>query len=381
MTLVGLALNATHARAAAGVADSTPCPLALDPGGDTDLPLAISLQQRTPEVGKAGRALSRQLPHLACFGILPRLGSNHVWTAGRHRISVERAVTLVAERLRPALSGAKAIGLTVPSYLNHGQAGQLLTLLGKSGLPAVGTATTPLALALALCTEQPVTGTVALIDADDHALTISVLGSDRDSVRVLDERSIPELSLRSWRETVLDGVADRCVLHSRRDPRDSATAEQLLYDQLDHAFAVCRQGGLVELDIQTASWFQNLILRPEEIEGWCADLVRVVLDTLDESLAAPAVPGPPQVYAVTAAAATLPGLALALYDQTNTHAPVTVLGADAAVLAAHDLAARWQSGELARGHHDTTLTFAPDSRLYQTMRPDTAQRRRRDTGR
>ena len=50
MTLIGMDLNATRARAVAGPRSQTLALLALD-GDRVEMPLALSLEERTPQVG------------------------------------------------------------------------------------------------------------------------------------------------------------------------------------------------------------------------------------------------------------------------------------------------------------------------------------------
>src|SRR5262249_25486930 len=96
-----------------------------------------------------------------------------------------------------------------------------------------------------------------------------------------------------------------CVRQSRRDPRDSAAAEQDLYDQLDGALDLCAGGQMADLVIQTPNWCQNLIWRPEEPALSCAALSAQALDDMRllEGRA-----GPPAHVVVTVSAARLPGL-------------------------------------------------------------------------
>src|SRR5205823_1071749 len=112
-----------------------------------------------------------------------------------------------------------------------------------------------------------------VVDADDYALTWSVVAVNAGQVRALSSQTSPHLGVRIWKERLLNAVADRCVRQSRRDPRDSAPAEQMLHDQLDTALDACRQGQLANLLIQGTSWCQNLILQPDEIVGCCAAFV------------------------------------------------------------------------------------------------------------
>src|SRR5262249_31707694 len=84
-TLIGLDLNATRARAVHGPAQTLPRLLPLAGTAD-DLPMVLSLQGRKAEVGQAGAALCRLLPHLTCLDFLANLGEPREWTAGRHRL-------------------------------------------------------------------------------------------------------------------------------------------------------------------------------------------------------------------------------------------------------------------------------------------------------
>ena len=62
-------------------------------------------------------------------------------------------------------------------------------------------------------------------------------------------------------------------MQSRRDPRDSGLAEQGLYEQLAMLFDAQAQDRLVQVAIQGKSWFQNLVVTPEETRAFCAPLV------------------------------------------------------------------------------------------------------------
>ena len=104
-SLVGLDLDARRARAAHGPAgDAAPRPLKLDPPHD-ELPMAVSLEKRTPEVGHAALALARKLPHLTAPAFLAALGQPRDWRAGRVRIDATGATMLAAERIRAAVAG------------------------------------------------------------------------------------------------------------------------------------------------------------------------------------------------------------------------------------------------------------------------------------
>jgi FHA domain-containing protein len=370
-SLIGLDLNAGRARAVAAAPGHITELLPL--AGEAELPLALSLEGRTPEVGGAGLAVARRAPHLACANFLPYLGNPREWAAGRHRLNAAQAVALVFDRLRPACGHAQMIGLAVPAYLSPEQVELLAQLAVRSRLRVGGWVAAPMAVTLAAYAEQPWEGPALVVDIDEHALTCAALTIDLSQARVCGTLSHPQLGMRAWKGRLLDGAADRCIRQCRRDPRDSAPAEQMLYDQLENAFDACRRGQIAELIVHMPQWGQNLMFRPDELIAACTPLLRQALApvrTLRDLLP----PGLTPTLLVTEAASRLPGLVAALEEASARKAPVPereadcedfgeglleldesdrgsvrVLSPDAAARAACDLAGRWQRGELARG--------------------------------
>jgi hypothetical protein len=382
--VIGLDCNASRVRAVSGPEGSPPRCLALD-GVHEDLPTAVSLEGRSPEVGRAGLVLARKSPHLACLDFLGHLGTPRQWHAGRHRLDAGQALAFVFQRLASVCQASQAIVLAVPAYLTTDQVHLLAALAHKARWPLAGTISAPLAAGLAAHAEHPYTGTAVVIDTDGHALTLTTLLAEAGQTHVRDTRILPHLNLRAWKDRLLAAVADRCIRQSRRDPRDSAVAEQALYDDLEGVFEACRQGRMIELVVQTPSWYQNLILQPEEVVQFCAPLIRPVEDALEAVRAATKPNEPPHVVLLTAAAGRLPGLAAALQDCLNDLAPrpnpisedfgahllddhesepplVTVLSADAAARAAHALAGRFLRGELT-GHQGSSAPIPPPQPL------------------
>lgn len=370
MNLAGLDLNATRVRAVSGPAQVAPRPVVLE-GNERDLPLAVSLEKRKPSVGKVGLQLCRRLPHLACVNFLADMGKTRTWQAGKHHLTAEGALKLVLERLPSAFTGTVGVGLALPAYLDREQANQLAGLAAKARLPVIGSVTAPLAAAAAAHARHPWYGLALVVDADDHALTVTALtiedaarGADAgrlplQHVRVMAGKSWPTLGARIWKHRLIDAIADRCIRQSRRDPRDSADAEQGLYDQLDAGLTACRQGRMPELVIQAEHWYQNLILRADDFPGFCAGLARQSQEAVQSLEAEIHADGPPALVLLTPAASLLPGLIAALQGHIGEQTLIAILPADAVAGAAHELASRWQTNALPRGHYDGDLLLAP----------------------
>ncbi len=353
MKLFGLDLNATRIRALGGADGQPPQPLRLD--GDADeLPVAISLQGRQPEFGRAGTAILREWPHLACHDFLAFVGKPRQWAAGRHRFDVAKAISFVFERIRPALTSYQGGALVLPGYLTADQGAQVLGIAQQSKLHVLGSITAPLAAGLAAYSQKRWNGAALLIDVDDHALTWTLLRAGWDKLQAADGKTLPHLGLHAWKMCLLNEIAQRCVRHSRRDPRDSGAAEQLLFDQLDDVMDAAAQGKLVEVVARTETWCQNLFLQPEQVREFC---LRLTTDAADEIHAAFASAAPEVLSGVwlTALAARIPGLSACIQEVVGEMVPVASLENDDAARMAHELAGQLYHGKLPHVHMDVSV--------------------------
>jgi len=241
----------------------------------------------------------------------------------------------------------------------------------KAKLPWLGSMSSALAVGLAAHAEHPYSGRALILDVDDHTLSWSAVEIGPERVFVVAEQSVPLLSLLAWKRRLLDGLAERCIRHSRRDPRDSGQAEQALFDQLDQVLEAASQNQTAEAVVRAASWFQDLLLRPEEITQFCAPLVR---HTLRELAQVPDLnnDGKASWILLTEGAGRLPGLVPALQEWGQVEMEVSVLPPNAVARAAHDLAGRIVRGDLPHGHLDTTVP-----RNGTPLQPDTRTTKKR----
>ncbi len=373
--VVGLDLNATRARAVSlAVGRSRTLPLE-DPA--EELPLVLSLERRTPVVGAAAIPLVRKLPHLVCSNFLPQLGEERAWHAGRVTQTPESAISATFDKLRdPVVAETDALAMAVPAYLSAGQVRTVAALAAKAKLPLRGTVAAPLAVvahrAAWLLDSQdeptpddgarpdwivpiPHPATVVVVDVDEFALTAAVVAVEPIAVRLVASAVWPRASLKLWKDRLLDAMSDRCVRLCRRDPRDSAEAEQGLYEQLDDALDRTRLGQSVRLAIRGAHWYQDLHHQPDDFDAFCAPLARHAADGLRELLRSARLPIPPRGVWLTDAAARLPGLAAALHQQTPEQTEVLALPPNAVADAAAVLVPFWLTALLPRLHLDAVI--------------------------
>lgn len=365
---VGVDLTASRARAAS-VGGGKYRTVVLDDPAE-DLRQFVAADRRTPEAGRAGFALARKLPHVVVSNFLPALGQPREWRTGRHTLTPESALEVSLAKLAgPVAAESDAVAVTLPYYLTPAQVAKVVVTAARAKLPLKGTAAAPLAVAadraaavLAGKPEAVGPSSVVIVDADEFALSAAVVSLDRDAARVVTSAAWPRASLKAWADRLLDAVSDRCVRLCRRDPRDSADAEQALFEQLDDALDRARAGHRVSLTVRTAHWFQDVPHQPEEFAGYCAALAKTSVEGVRELFYGSGLPVPPRAVWLTHAAGRLPGLAKVMHQHTPEGTAVETLAASAVPLAAAALVPRWLAGDLPRQHIDSVLPFVPVSR-------------------
>jgi hypothetical protein len=373
----GVDLSSSRVRSVA-VGSGKPRLIVLDEPAE-DLALFIALDGRTPAVGRPGVALCRKMPHAVCSNFLPALGQTREWKCGRHALTPGAALDLALAKLHgPLTVESDAAVIALPAYLSPSQVGKVIAATAKAKLPLKGTAVGSLAVvadrAATLLTGRPAApevpapdwvvpmrptatgpGAVVVVDADEYALSAVVVAVERDRVRVLASASWPKFSAKAWKDRLLDAVSDRCVRLCRRDPRDSADAEQALFEQLDAAIERARAGYKVSLTVRTAHWFQDVILHPDELDGYCAALARGAGEAVRDLLGSGTLAVPPRAVWLAHDAGRLPGLARSIHMNTPEGTAVEVLPPAAAAQAAAALAPRWLTAELPLAHLDAVI--------------------------
>lgn len=360
--LVGLDLSATRVRGvAAGVGSVRP--LQLDEPNE-DLPLFVTLDRRPPAVGHAALARLRVVPHAVCSNFLPLIGSPNEWRGERITLTPETALEECLRAIRPAVEAeTDAAGLVLPGYLSIRQVRAVLEVAEAARWPLRGSAVAALAIAAHRAAGltsafRGVDPTVMVIDADEHAVSAALIAVGTDEVKQLVATTLPKAGLRAWKDRLIDGLSDRCVRLCRRDPRDSAAAEQDLYLQLDDALDSARVGRRVTLGVRAEKWYQDLTVGPDEFEAVCEPINRLAIEGLKQFLFTAPVSVPPRAVWLTHTAGRLPGLAAKIYKHSPEQTQVSLLPAGAAAEAAAALVPRWLTGHLPRTHLDASIPHA-----------------------
>ncbi len=395
--LVGIDMTSTRVRALA-VAGGHSNLIPLDSSID-ELFLFINLEPRIPEIGLSGHRIIRKHPHLVCTNFLPQLGQTREWRGSRVRLTPESALQTAFEKIRGPITAETDGGvLTLPSYLIASQIKSVREIAARSKIPFTGTASAPMAIAshrarqilnppsvpdentskessswiVPIRPQSAGPGDVMIIDVDDYALSATAINIQQKEVRLTSRAVWPRLSLKLWKDRLIDALSDRCVRLCRRDPRDSAAAEQALYEQLDSSMERSRQGRTVTLTVRSEKWYQDLVQQPLDFEEYCAGLIGSFSSHFSEFMTNSCQSAPPRAIWLTDAAANLPGLGSAVFQLSSENTEVSVLPPDAAAEAAAALHAHWMADRLPRVHLEgviavETLRRTPETRIQKSV--------------
>jgi hypothetical protein len=342
-TLAGLDINGTRIRGAAASAGTPPRPMLLA-DSDEELPLAISLEGRVPCVAPAALAFRRAAPHLLCAGFLPSLGQVRTWSAGRHRLDAAEAMGLVAKTLKPKLTEIRGAEICLPAYLSLNQTKLVRSTLEAARVPLLGTIALPLALAAHDTNTQR--GLTLVLDADDELATWSLIETNANYHRLRVVIPMTYAGIRGWVDRLLGFVADRCIRLCRRDPRDSAQAEQSLDEQITEFLRDPRPGQPLTVRLRTEHWVQILTISWDDITKICATPANLVADEGQAIVTCINSAHPPDVIWITSAAAKLPRLLETISLRWPERTSVLELAPEAGAEAAWAVAARRVRGEL-----------------------------------
>lgn len=355
-TVVGLDVNSGRIRAVGGSpveAVTRSIPLADD---DLQLPMLVALDGRSPLVGWPAYERVRLLPHVVCRDFLANLGKTKERTESKGALDAGQALAAIAATVRPNLPLGHAAGCVLPGYLTEIQITLFESTMECAGVHIAGSTTAALAIA---ATQNTRFGTALVLDADEHALTWSVVTADGLNARLLAHHGVAGAGQRAWMDRLIDGIADRCIRVCRRDPRDSAAAEQGIFEQVDDALDRISAESTVHIHVRTAHWYQDLKLTPEDFEAMALPVCRLAIDGMrqvaTEAHAVAPIMARPDLVWITADAGRLPGLVAAVTQNVPESTAVRLLPADALAAAGCQLADRWLSGDLARGHFASAI--------------------------
>jgi hypothetical protein len=371
----------------------------LDLGGRSEeLPLFIALDRRTPELGHTGYSLCRKIPHTVCSNFLPYLAQTKEWRAGRHVMTAESALEFTLLKTRESVQAESDLAvLTLPTYLTPLQVSRVVAAAARARFPLKGTAVGPLALAAMrasnLSAAKPVSlaepvpdgvirmhpatgdpGFVVVVDVDEFAFSAAVVAIENDRVRLLTSAHWPRYSQKVWKDRLIDAVSDRCVRLCRRDPRDSADAEQSLFEQLDDALDHAREGQRTSLTMRTDHWFQDVALQADEFDGLCSALAKGAAEAVREAVSEACLPVPPRQVWLTHEANRLPGLHRAVHLNMHEGTVLEALPRGAVAHAAASLVPRWLAAELPRAHLDSVIPLPGSKSETVKEKPKTSRR-------
>ncbi len=158
--------------------------------------------------------------------------------------------------------------------------------------------------------------------------------------------------------------------------RDSAEAEQEIYEQLDIAMDRIRAGQKVSLTVRAFHWYQDIEHHASEFETYCSAFLKQSVEAVRDLLASAGMSDPPDAVWLTHDAGRLPGLGGALHQHMSERTRVSIMQPEAVAIAVANLGERRKTGAVPKTHLDTSIPIAlPLGDATKVQAPATKARR------
>lgn len=322
MTFLSLDINSARMYAMAGPVDGLPSTVALEPPR-AEMPMVVMQNSYHGSVGSEALVLARQQPDQIYRNFLPKLiftEKKNGWF-GRFRrgtdLDSRNALEQILRKVKQITGPVDGVLLSLPPYLAADQVEIVSKTARDLRLPVIGSTVSPVAQALAAYADHPWYGSAIVFDLDDHALWMSILQESDGHAHLIESYAFEHLGINNWKHRILNALADCCILQSRRDPRESPDAENMLFMQIDSIMECCHARRPVNVAFQTANWFQHLMLQPDDTEAFCAALVQQIVAEIAGVFNA-SVGRHPSAVILSHEASLLPGLATSIGQYLET---------------------------------------------------------------
>ncbi|MBX3703214.1 MAG: FHA domain-containing protein [Steroidobacteraceae bacterium] len=234
------------------------------------------LEAAGPVVGEAAAAEARLKPVLAADRFWSDLSAESWAQGAAAQLShAELAHAHLASLWRSVAQPGDSAVFALPGAMRLHQAGLLLGIARRAGIPVAGAVDA----ALAACAGLAARGTVLHLDVQLHQAVLTELAG----ATVLRRRRVdvaPRAGLKAMYSAWAQLVAEAMVRRTRFDPLHQAATEQQLFERLPGWLAALARAESVDATIESAAGAFTATLRREQFtlaaEAWYAQLAELV---------------------------------------------------------------------------------------------------------
>ncbi|NBR05059.1 MAG: hypothetical protein EBT92_04735 [Planctomycetes bacterium] len=220
-----------------------------------------------------GHSFSRQGNHKVCSNFLPWIGSNKTWGLGKSEISADHALEFYLVDLFAQLPPETKVAFSLPIYLAPKQIRRIEQIASKIGMQVQGSLTSASALAIGQSRKSQSLSNCFVVEIDGFGLSLSQVQVVGGVAHLLAGKVFPEFSLHRWVLRLSDFIAEKAVLHCRKDPRVKADTDQALFLQAQKLMANIGPRDSFKVVLEEEFWSQEFVITQTDLKRCFAGMV------------------------------------------------------------------------------------------------------------
>lgn len=213
-----------------------------------------------------GHSFSRLGSHKVCGNFLPFVGSNKTWGSGKSEINADHALEFFLAQLFEQMPSETKFAFSLPIYLTPKQIRRIQQIASKIGMQVQGSLTSATALAMGHSRNYRALRNCLAVEMDGFGLSLSHVQINEGIAHLLAGKVFPEFGLDRWILKLADFIAEKAILHCRKDPRVKSDTDQALFLQSQKLMLNIGSRTSFKVVLEEDFWSQEFVITQADLK-------------------------------------------------------------------------------------------------------------------
>ena len=213
-----------------------------------------------------GHSFSRLGSHKVCSNFLPFIGSNKTWGSGKSEITADHALEFFLVQLFAQMPSETKFAFSLPLYLTPKQIRRIEQIASKIGMQVQGSLTSATALAMGHSRKSQTVCNCLAVEIDGFGLSLSHVQINGGVAHLLAGKIFPEFGLERWILKLADFIAEKAILHCRKDPRVKSDTDQALFLQAQKLMSNIGTRPSFKVVLEEEFWSQEFVITQADLK-------------------------------------------------------------------------------------------------------------------
>jgi len=214
----------------------------------------------------SGHSFSRQGSHKVCSNFLPWIGSTKTWGLGELEITADHALEFFLVELFAQMPTETKFAFSLPLYLAPKQIKRIEQIASKIGMQVQGSLTSAASLAMGKCSKSQALSNYLAAEIDGFGLSLSYVQVVDGEVHLLGGKVFPEFGSDRWVLKLTDFIAEKAILHCRKDPRVKSATDQALFFQAQKLMSSIGARNSFKVVLEEEFWSQEFVITQADLK-------------------------------------------------------------------------------------------------------------------